>query len=55
MKEILHEALIMWAEENDLEMDIKDFEIAGVLTNNEGLVVEIEAVGKFQLTVVQEH
>ena len=52
-KEWLKEVIEIAADEEDIYIDIKDFEEAGILTSDEGLVVKLEDGSELQLTIKQ--
>ncbi|KPL72246.1 hypothetical protein ADN00_15630 [Ornatilinea apprima] len=52
VSDLIANAIYMWLDEEDCDASISTYEQAGVLTNNEGLVVTINGK-KFQVTVVR--
>jgi len=52
LQHIITDALELYVEDTDEALRVQTFEEAGVLTNNTGLVVDIDGA-KFHLTIVQ--
>ena len=52
-KEWLKRAIEIAADEEDMYVDIEDFEEARILTRNEGLVIKTEDGSEYQITIVK--
>ena len=49
----LHDAIVRSAGDDDMELRVRTYEDAGMLTYNKGLVVRCDDGAEFQLTLVQ--